>query len=71
KQKLAKETPDEPSLAKRLKGGLVRKRCKPKSPFKLVDEPSDEGVLEKEPSYYEEEANLQRDLELSLKDQGE
>ncbi|GJV61919.1 hypothetical protein Tco_1468019 [Tanacetum coccineum] len=68
---LVKETPDEPSSAKRLKGGLVGKRRKPKSPFKLVDEPSDEGVPEKEPAYYEEEANLQRDLELSLKDQGE
>ncbi|GKA59547.1 hypothetical protein Tco_0758860 [Tanacetum coccineum] len=38
------ETPDEPSPAKRSKGGLVGKGCKPKSPLKLVDEPSDEGV---------------------------
>ncbi|GKB37294.1 hypothetical protein Tco_0882236, partial [Tanacetum coccineum] len=38
------ETPDAPSPAKRSKGGLVGKRRKPKSPLKLVDEPSDEGV---------------------------
>ncbi|GJW02087.1 retrovirus-related pol polyprotein from transposon TNT 1-94 [Tanacetum coccineum] len=43
----------------------------PKSPLKLVDEPSDEGVLIEEPAYNEEEVNLQRALELSLKDQGE
>ncbi|GJS36569.1 hypothetical protein Tco_0534951 [Tanacetum coccineum] len=29
------------------------------------------GVPEKEPVYIDEEANLQRDLKLSLKDQGE
>ncbi|GJX40461.1 retrovirus-related pol polyprotein from transposon TNT 1-94 [Tanacetum coccineum] len=45
KCKLVKETPDEPSPAKRSKGGLVTKKCKPKSPLKMVDEPSDEGVL--------------------------
>nr|GEX08808.1 hypothetical protein [Tanacetum cinerariifolium] len=38
KRKLVKETPDEPSPAKRTKGGLVGKRRKPKSPIKLVDE---------------------------------
>ncbi|GKB38056.1 hypothetical protein Tco_0882998 [Tanacetum coccineum] len=43
KQKLVKETPDEPSPAKRSKGGLVGKRRKPKSPLRLVDEPSAEG----------------------------
>ncbi|GJT09868.1 hypothetical protein Tco_0856910 [Tanacetum coccineum] len=45
KRKLVKETPDEPSPAKRSKGGLVTKKRKPKSPLKLVDEPSDEGVF--------------------------
>ncbi|GJV42057.1 retrovirus-related pol polyprotein from transposon TNT 1-94 [Tanacetum coccineum] len=45
KRKLVKETPDEPSPANRSKGGLVTKKRKPKSPLKLVDEPSDEGVL--------------------------
>ncbi|GJS27993.1 retrovirus-related pol polyprotein from transposon TNT 1-94 [Tanacetum coccineum] len=44
KQKLVKETPNEPSAAKRSKGGLVGKRRKPKSPLKLVDEPNDESV---------------------------
>ncbi|GKF64419.1 hypothetical protein Tco_0187867, partial [Tanacetum coccineum] len=60
KRKLVKETPDEPSLAKRSKGGLVGKRRKPKSPLRLVDEPSDEGVPVEEPAYNEEEANIQR-----------
>ncbi|GJS80744.1 retrovirus-related pol polyprotein from transposon TNT 1-94 [Tanacetum coccineum] len=43
KQKLVKETPDEPSPAKRSKAGLVGKRRKPKSPLKLVDEFADEA----------------------------
>ncbi|GJW80421.1 retrovirus-related pol polyprotein from transposon TNT 1-94, partial [Tanacetum coccineum] len=60
KCKLVKKTPDEPSPAKRSKGGLVTKKRKPKSPLKLVDEPA----------YNEEEANLQRALELSLVEQG-
>ncbi|GJX59503.1 retrovirus-related pol polyprotein from transposon TNT 1-94 [Tanacetum coccineum] len=70
KCKLVKETPDEPSPAKRTKGGLVTKKCKPKSPLKLVDEPSNEGVPVKEPVYNEEDANLERALELSLMEQG-
>ncbi|GKB58847.1 retrovirus-related pol polyprotein from transposon TNT 1-94 [Tanacetum coccineum] len=70
KRKLVKETPDEPSLAKRSKGGLVTKKRKPKSPLKLVDKPSDEGVPVEEPAYNEEDANLQRALELSLMEQG-
>ncbi|GKD98423.1 retrovirus-related pol polyprotein from transposon TNT 1-94 [Tanacetum coccineum] len=70
KCKLVKETPDEPSPAKRTKGGLVTKKCKPKSPLKLVDEPSNEGVPVKEPAYNEEDANLERALELSLMEQG-
>ncbi|GJZ52504.1 retrovirus-related pol polyprotein from transposon TNT 1-94 [Tanacetum coccineum] len=71
KQKLVKETPDEPSPAKRSKGGLVGKRRKPKSPLKLVDEPSDEGVPVKDPTHTDEEADLQRALKLSLKEQAE
>ncbi|GKB96483.1 hypothetical protein Tco_0982620, partial [Tanacetum coccineum] len=70
KHKLVKETPDEPSPAKRSKGGLVTKKRKPKSPLKLVDEPSDEGVPVEEPAYNEEDANLQRSLELRLIKQG-
>ncbi|GJZ42924.1 retrovirus-related pol polyprotein from transposon TNT 1-94 [Tanacetum coccineum] len=71
KPKAAKETPDEPSLAKRSKGGLVGKRRKPKSLLKLVDEPSDEGVPVEEPTHTDEEVDLQRALELSLKEQAE
>ncbi|GKD49380.1 retrovirus-related pol polyprotein from transposon TNT 1-94 [Tanacetum coccineum] len=71
KPKAAKETPDEPSPAKRSKGGLVGKRRKPKSPLRLVDEPSVEGVPVEEPAYNKEEANIQRALKLSLQDQGE
>nr|GFB67336.1 hypothetical protein [Tanacetum cinerariifolium] len=41
------------------------------SPLKLVDEPSAEDVLVEEPAYNEEEANLQRALKLSLKEQVE
>nr|GEW35139.1 hypothetical protein [Tanacetum cinerariifolium] len=69
--KATKETLDEPSPAKRSKGGLVRKIRKPMSSLKLVDEPSAEDVPVEEPSYNEEEANLQWALELSLKEQAE
>ncbi|GJR83574.1 retrovirus-related pol polyprotein from transposon TNT 1-94 [Tanacetum coccineum] len=71
KQKLVKETSDEPSPAKRSKGGLVGKRRKPKSPFKLVDDPSNEGVPVNDLAHTDKEANLQRALELSLKEQAE
>ncbi|GKD82903.1 retrovirus-related pol polyprotein from transposon TNT 1-94, partial [Tanacetum coccineum] len=71
KRKPVKETLDEPSPTKRSKGGLVGKRRKPKSPLKLVDEFVNEGIPHKEPAYDDEEANLQRALKLSLKDQGE
>ncbi|GJR07742.1 retrovirus-related pol polyprotein from transposon TNT 1-94 [Tanacetum coccineum] len=37
----------------------------------LIDEPSDEGVPVEEPAHDDEEADLQRALELSLKEQGE
>ncbi|GJW48379.1 putative reverse transcriptase domain-containing protein [Tanacetum coccineum] len=70
KRKLVKETPDEPSPAKRSKAGLVTKKRKPKSPLKLVDEPSNEGVSVEEPVYNEEDADLERALELSLMEQG-
>ncbi|GJW97596.1 retrovirus-related pol polyprotein from transposon TNT 1-94 [Tanacetum coccineum] len=47
------------------------KRQKAKSPLRLIDEPSDEGVPVEEPTRDDEEADLQRALELSLKKQGE
>nr|GEX19222.1 hypothetical protein [Tanacetum cinerariifolium] len=52
-----KETPGEPSPSKRSKGGLVGTIRKPRSPLKLVDEPSAEDVPVEEPAYNEEEAN--------------
>ncbi|GJX16110.1 copia protein [Tanacetum coccineum] len=71
KYKLVKETSDAPSPVKRAKVGKVTKQCMSKSSLQLVDEFIDEGVLEKEPAHDDEEADLQRALELSLKDQGE
>ncbi|GJR39274.1 retrovirus-related pol polyprotein from transposon TNT 1-94 [Tanacetum coccineum] len=71
KRKLVKETPDDPLPAKRSKSGSVGKRHKAKSPLRLIDEPSDEGVPVEEPAHDDEEADLQRALELSLKEQGE
>nr|GEU87618.1 hypothetical protein [Tanacetum cinerariifolium] len=68
KQKLVKVTPNEPSPAKRSKGGLVGKRSKPKSQLKLVDEFADEGVPITEPRIVDEEADFQRGIKLSLKD---
>nr|GEZ45272.1 hypothetical protein [Tanacetum cinerariifolium] len=58
KQKLVKVTPDEPSPAKRSKGGLVGKRRKRKSPLKLVDEFVAEGVPITEPRIVDEEADF-------------
>ncbi|GJW56423.1 retrovirus-related pol polyprotein from transposon TNT 1-94 [Tanacetum coccineum] len=64
-------TPDDPLPTKRLKVGLVGKRRKAKSLLRLIDEPSDEGVPIEEPAHDDEEADLQRALELSLKEQAE
>ncbi|GJU98773.1 hypothetical protein Tco_1328044 [Tanacetum coccineum] len=71
KCKLVKETPDEPSPAKRSKGGLVMKNCKPKSPLKLVDEPSDEGALKRPPMPTKSSTHVESpsmDAELNLTD---
>nr|GEW97353.1 hypothetical protein [Tanacetum cinerariifolium] len=62
KQKLVKETHDEPSTAKRSKGGLVGKRCKPKSPLNLVDEFADDGGKGKEKIIDEQLAHTLLDL---------
>ncbi|GJX14594.1 hypothetical protein Tco_0206352 [Tanacetum coccineum] len=59
------ESTNTPSLAKRSKAGKVTKKCMPKSSLQLVDEVVDEGVPEKEPAHDDEEANLQRALELN------
>ncbi|GKC06175.1 hypothetical protein Tco_0997785 [Tanacetum coccineum] len=70
KRKLVKETPDDPLPAKRLKVGLVGKRRKAKSSLRLIDEPSDEGVPVEEPAHDDEEADLQRALELKVQGKG-
>ncbi|GKD20155.1 hypothetical protein Tco_1221858, partial [Tanacetum coccineum] len=49
---------------KAAKADLVGKRRKAKSPLRLIDEPSDEGVPVKEPAHDDEEADLQRALDL-------
>ncbi|GKD47374.1 hypothetical protein Tco_1272019, partial [Tanacetum coccineum] len=49
----------------------VTKQRKPKSPLQLVDEFVDEGVPEQEPVYGDEEADIQRAVELSIKKQAE
>ncbi|GKD43803.1 copia protein, partial [Tanacetum coccineum] len=53
------------------KAGKVTKQRKPKSPLQLVDEFVDEGVPEQEPVYDDEEADIQRAMELSIKEQAE
>ncbi|GKC52928.1 retrovirus-related pol polyprotein from transposon TNT 1-94 [Tanacetum coccineum] len=47
------------------------KRRKAKSPLRLIDEPNDKGVPVEEPAHDDEEADHQRALELSLKEQEE
>nr|GEW01983.1 uncharacterized mitochondrial protein AtMg00810-like [Tanacetum cinerariifolium] len=67
KCKLVTGTSDKPSLAKRSKLGLVTKRRKPTSSLRSVDESIDEGIPEKEPRFDDEEADIQRAVEESLK----
>nr|GEX57483.1 reverse transcriptase domain-containing protein [Tanacetum cinerariifolium] len=67
KRKLVTETSDKPSPARRSKLGLVAKRHKPTSSLKSIDESVDEGIPEKEPRFDDEEADIQRAVEESLK----
>nr|GEX73084.1 hypothetical protein [Tanacetum cinerariifolium] len=67
KLKLVMETSDKPSPAKRSKPGLVTKRCKPTSSLRSVYESVDEGIPKKEPRFDDEESDIQRALEESLK----
>nr|GEY66593.1 hypothetical protein [Tanacetum cinerariifolium] len=67
KRKLATKTSNEPSLAKSSKPGLVTKRRKPTSSLRLVDEFVDEGIPESEPRFDDEEDDMQRAVEESLK----
>ncbi|GJR49694.1 hypothetical protein Tco_1400215 [Tanacetum coccineum] len=71
KPKLVKETSNAPSPVKLSKAGKVTKQRKPKNPLQLVDEFVDEGVPEQEPVYGDEEAYIQRAVELSIKQQAE
>ncbi|GJW70936.1 retrovirus-related pol polyprotein from transposon TNT 1-94 [Tanacetum coccineum] len=68
KHKLVTETSEAPSPAKRSKAGKVAKKRTKKSSPRLVDEFVDEGVPENEPRIGDEEADLQKALEESLKD---
>ncbi|GJT44435.1 hypothetical protein Tco_0953150 [Tanacetum coccineum] len=68
KRKLVTEISEAPSLAKRSKAGKVTKKRKPKSSLQLINEGVDEGVLDKEPLYGDEEADTQRAIEESLKE---
>ncbi|GKE96028.1 retrovirus-related pol polyprotein from transposon TNT 1-94 [Tanacetum coccineum] len=62
-------TPKKPKSQNPLiEGWPSGKRRKPKSPLKLVDEFTDEGVPMSEPRIVDEEADYQRVVELSLKD---
>ncbi|GKF06713.1 hypothetical protein Tco_0037381 [Tanacetum coccineum] len=70
KRKMVKETSDDPLPTKSSKAGLVGKRRKAKSPLRLIDEPSDEGVLVEEPAYDDKEADVQRALELKVQGKG-
>ncbi|GJT15229.1 retrovirus-related pol polyprotein from transposon TNT 1-94 [Tanacetum coccineum] len=65
-----KPTPTPTKSSKEVQGKVPKKR-KSKSPLKLVDEFVDKGVLDKELAYNDEESNLQRAMELSLKEQEE
>ncbi|GJZ18865.1 integrase, catalytic region, zinc finger, CCHC-type containing protein [Tanacetum coccineum] len=68
KRKLVTETSEAPSPAKRSKAGKVVKKRTKKSSLQLVDEFVDEGVLENEPRIGDEEADLQKAVEESLKE---
>ncbi|GKE57734.1 hypothetical protein Tco_1496919, partial [Tanacetum coccineum] len=63
-----RKTSKAPSSAKRSKAGKVTKKRQPKSSLQLIDEVIDEGVLDKEPLYGDEEADTQREIEESLKE---
>nr|GFA27447.1 hypothetical protein [Tanacetum cinerariifolium] len=67
KRKLTTKISNKPSKAKKSRPGLVSKRCTPISSLWYVDESVAEDVHEKEPQIDDEEADVQRELEESLK----
>ncbi|GJW70923.1 hypothetical protein Tco_0127840 [Tanacetum coccineum] len=58
----------KPAPAKRSKAGEVKKKRKPKSSLQLIDEFVDEGIPVNEPRFDDEEADMQKAVEESLKD---
>ncbi|GJS60293.1 hypothetical protein Tco_0655077 [Tanacetum coccineum] len=68
KLKLVKESYEAPSLAKRPKASKVIKTQSQKSSRQLVDEFVDERVPVNEPRFGDEEVDLQKTVEESLKD---
>nr|GEU34507.1 retrovirus-related Pol polyprotein from transposon TNT 1-94 [Tanacetum cinerariifolium] len=67
KRKLVTDISDKPSSARKSKPSLVTKRQKPTSSLRLVDESVAKDIPEKEPRADDEEADVQRALEESLK----
>nr|GEW11452.1 retrovirus-related Pol polyprotein from transposon TNT 1-94 [Tanacetum cinerariifolium] len=67
KRTLTTEISDKPSKAKKSRPGLVSKRRKSVSSLRSMDESVAEDVPEKEPRVDDEEADVQRALEESLK----
>nr|GEY45656.1 hypothetical protein [Tanacetum cinerariifolium] len=67
KRKLVTETSYKPSPARRSKPGLVTKRRRSTSSLRSVGESVDESIPEKEPRFDDEDAEVQRALEESLK----
>ncbi|GJY35479.1 E-beta-farnesene synthase [Tanacetum coccineum] len=65
---MVKESSEAPSLAKQPKAGKVIKKRTQKSSLQLVDEFVDEGVPVNEPRFGDEEDDLQKAVEESLKD---
>nr|GFA14085.1 E-beta-farnesene synthase [Tanacetum cinerariifolium] len=67
KLKLVTKISNKPSPARKSTPGLVSKRRKPISSLRSVDESAAEGIPEKEPRVDDEEVDVQRALEESLK----
>ncbi|GJR62680.1 hypothetical protein Tco_1504842 [Tanacetum coccineum] len=67
KRKLVLDTAEAPSQAKHSKAGKVSKKRKLQSTLQLVDEFIDEGVPEDEPRFGDEEADMRKAVEESLK----
>nr|GFA03602.1 hypothetical protein [Tanacetum cinerariifolium] len=67
KRKLATEISNKPSKAIKSRHGFVSKKCKPISTLRFVDELVAEDVPTKKPRVDDEEADVQRALEESMK----